>query len=618
MKKFFVAAVLATLVFGCKKESDRPPETAQASQLESKQMYLGQSLQHWTQLAKQAQTDEELAQALEALSLAIKDSDLTAVVAAADMIETIGVQGAPTAAALASRLDDPQPWVRMACMHALAAIGEPAVPNLLEVIRTQPGGAAIRSINVLCDIGPAAKAAVPTLRQALTEGPEAQRSWIEAALAKIEGADAAGGAAGTAVAGETVDLPPAPPMVADGRGWPQFLGPHRDNLCRETGLRTDWEQNPPTLLWKIGGLGTAYSSVAVTGGRILTMGDRETGGGEKAQFVLAFDLETQKELWATKIGPPHKDGPRSTPTVNGDLLYALGTDGDLVCLETATGAERWRKNLVHDFGGAVMSGWKFSESPLVDGQKLICTPGGAEAALVALDKETGNVIWKCAVPALGERGKDGAGYASVVAAEIDGVRQYVQLIGRGVVGVEAETGKFLWGFNGIANGTANIPTPVVRGPYVFTTTNYSTGSALLKIVKVGDTFHVQELYTLDAKQFENHHGGIVCVGDYVYGGHGNSRGEPVCVNVTTGKIAWRGEAPERGSASILYADGHVLFRYDRGLVALVEATPEAFRLKGTFQPLTGDGPAWARPVIVDGRLYLRHGNLLACYDMRVH
>ena len=262
-----------------------------------------------------------------------------------------------------------------------------------------------------------------------------------------------------------------------------------------------------------------------------------------------------------------------------------------------------------------MSGWKFSESALLDGPRLICTPGGAEATLVALDKKTGSVIWKCAVPALGEKGKDGAGYASAVVVEIDGVRQYIQLIGRGLVGVEAETGKFLWGYNGIANGTANIPNPVVCGQYVFTTTNYNTGSALLRISRVGDTFHVKELYTLTGRQFENHHGGIVFVGNHVYGGHGNSRGEPACVDVTTGKIVWRGKAPERGSAAVLYADDHLLFRYDRGLIALIEATPEAFRLKGTFQPVTGEGPAWAHPVILDGNLYLRHGDLLACYDV---
>lgn len=264
----------------------------------------------------------------------------------------------------------------------------------------------------------------------------------------------------------------------------------------------------------------------------------------------------------------------------------------------------------------MMSRWKFSESPLIDGPRLVCTPGGAEATLVALDKKTGAVIWKCSVPALGEKGNDGAGYASDVLAEIDGVRQYVQLIGRGLVAVEAESGRFLWGYNGIANRTANIPTPVVRGRYVFTTTNYNTGSALLRISRVGDTFHVKELYTLTGRQFENHHGGIVCVGSHVYGGHGNSRGEPACVDIATGKIMWRGKAPERGSAAVLYADGHLWFRYDRGLIALIEATPDAFRLKGTFQPVTGTGPAWAHPVILDGRLYLRHGDLLACYDVR--
>lgn len=616
MRRSCVVLMLAAVLVGCKEKWDQGAEVSEAPAAEAGAVFAGKPLEHWTKLAEEAQTEAERAPAIEALALAARDSDLTTVVTAADAIGAIGPKGAAAAEALASRLDDPQPWVRMACMHALAAIGEPAVSTLLETFQTQEGGASIRSVIVLGDIGPAAKAAAPALRKDLEEGPENRRSWVAGALAKIEGTAAGADAAGGAVPGEAFDLPSAAPMVADGRGWPQFLGPHRDNLCRETGLRTDWEQNPPTLSWKIEGVGTAYSSVAVTGGRVLTMGDRAGSDGEKAQFVLAYDVETQKELWATKVGPPHKDGPRGTPTVDGDLLYAIGTEGDLVCLETATGAERWRKSLPNDFGGAVMSRWKYSESPLVDGAKLICTPGGAEATLVAVDKKTGETIWKCAVPALGDKGKDGAGYASVVPAEIDGVRQYVQLIGRGVVGVEAETGKFLWGYNGMANGTANIPTPVVRGPYVFTTTNYNTGSALLKASRVDDTFHVGELYTLTARQFENHHGGIVCVGNYVYGGHGNSRGEPACVDVTTGKVVWRGKAPERGSASILYADGHVLFRYDRGLVALVEATPEAFRLKGTFQPVTGDGPAWARPVIADGKLYLRHGNVLACYDVR--
>lgn len=617
MKKLYVAMLLAAVIFGCKRQADQPQEAAKTSGSESTKGFLGKPLEHWTQLAEKGGTDEEVATTVDALILAIEEGDVTDVVAAADAIETIGTKGAKAAPALASKLDDPSPWVRMACMFALQAIGKPAVPSLLKVFQTGPGGSPVRAVSVLGNIGPDAKAAVPELRKALKDRPESLHSWIEGALAKIEGGNAQVGGAGGPQPGEKVVLPPEAPLTADGQDWPQFHGPNRDNLCRETGLNTDWNKKTPVLLWKLEGLGRGYSNVAITDGKIFTMGDRKGADGKEMQFVLAFDLQTRKELWAIQVGPPHKDGgPRSTPTVDGELLYAIGTEGDLVCLEAATGAERWRKSFPNDFDGQMMSGWKFSESALVDGSKVICTPGGAEATLVALNKKMGEVIWKCAVPALGEKGKDGAGYASTLIAEIDGVRQYIQLTGRGLVAAEAKTGRFLWGYNAIANGTANIPMPVIRGRYIFTTTDYNTGSALLEVSRVEDTFHVKEIYTLDGKEFENHHGGIVCIGNRVYGGHGNSRGEPVCVDVATGKILWRGEAPERGSAAVLYADGHLVFRYDRGLVALIEATPEAFRLKGTFQPITGDGPAWPHPVILDGKLYLRHGNLLACYDIR--
>jgi len=589
MRKLCIVLIIAIMLFGCKRQEDQQQAT---------------------------KADKKLAGKIDSLIADIVSGDITEVVAAADEIETIGPDAAKAAPALASKLDDPQPWVRMACMHALTAIGEPAVPSLLEVFKTGPGGSPVRAVSVLGSIGPEAEAAVAELKKALAEKPQSMHSWIESAMAKIEGGGTQQVEAGGLEPGEKVVLPAQSLQPGEQTDWPQFHGPKRDNLCRETGLNTDWTENPPELLWQISGLGMGYSSIAITDGKIFTMGDRKIPDGEERQFVLAFDLGTQKELWATHVGPPHKDGPRSTPTVDGELLYAIGTEGAVVCLETATGAERWRKSLTNDFGGKMMSGWKYSESPLVDGSKLICTPGGEAATLVALDKMTGEVIWKCAVPALGEKGKDGAGYASAVAAEIDGVRQYIQLIGRGLVGVKAETGDFLWGYNAIANDVANIPNPAVREQYIFTTTDYNTGSALLRISRVEDTFHVQELYTLSGREFENHHGGIVCVGNYVYGGHGNSRGEPVCIDVTTGKIMWRGKAPERGSAAVLYADGHLVFRYDRGLAALIEATPEKFRLKGTFQPVTGEGPAWTHPVIHNEKLYLRHGDLLACYDMR--
>ncbi|NLF69927.1 MAG: PQQ-binding-like beta-propeller repeat protein [Candidatus Anammoximicrobium sp.] len=403
---------------------------------------------------------------------------------------------------------------------------------------------------------------------------------------------------------------------AESVDWPQFHGPQRDAICTETGLLTDWPQEGPPLLWKLEGLGKGYSTVAIADGKLYTMGDRKSADGEHAQFALAYDLASRRELWAARVGPPHQDGPRCTPTVAANRVYVLGTSGDLLCLDAASGKTVWRKSLPDDFGGQMMSVWKFSESPLVDGDRLICTPGGPAATVVALHKDSGEILWKCAMPKIGERGKDGAGYASAVVANIGGVRQYVQMVGRGLIGVEAATGRFLWGYNRIANSVANIPSAVIRGDYVFTTTSYKTGSALLHLRREGDQFLAEEIYFLSPREFENHHGGVVLVGEHVYGGDGQNRGNPVCLEWTTGKIAWKERAPANGSAAVLYADGHLIFRYDRGLVALLEATPEAYRVKASFTPPTGSGPAWAHPVIHRGRLYLRHSDLLVCYDLR--
>ncbi|MHA1571527.1 MAG: PQQ-binding-like beta-propeller repeat protein [Alphaproteobacteria bacterium] len=397
--------------------------------------------------------------------------------------------------------------------------------------------------------------------------------------------------------------------------WPQFHGPGRDAMCSETGLMKSWPEGGPKLLWKIEGLGKGFSTVSIAGGKIFTMGDLERDGDE-SQYVIVYDLETRRELWATRVGPPHSDGPRCTPTVDGELLYAIGTSGDLACLETETGKVVWKKNFERDFDGRMMSGWKYSESPLVDGQKLVCTPGGRRSTMVALDKKTGDVIWRCAIPKLGDRGKDGAAYSSMVVSEACGVRQYVQIIGRGAVGVAAEDGKFLWGYNPVANGVANISSPVVRGDYAFVTTSYRTGSALLKLTRSGSGVKAEEVYFLGPTQFENHHGGVLLVGDYIYGGHLKSNGTPVCVELLTGKIVWKEKALARGSAAVLYADGHMIWRYESGPVFLVEATPEEFRIKGRLDPITGGGPAWPHPVIHDGKLYLRHRDVLGCYDVR--
>lgn len=396
--------------------------------------------------------------------------------------------------------------------------------------------------------------------------------------------------------------------------WPQWRGPNRDGVCTETGLLKQWPKEGPKLLWEISGLGPGYSSVSIAKGRLYTMGDRD-----KSQFVYAFDLNTRRELWTARVGASHDDGPRCIPTVDGDFVYAIGTSGDVVCVAAKDGKVVWTKNLLSDLGGASNPGWKFSESPLIDGDKLLCTPGGHKDVIAALNKKTGAVIWQCPMPDIGKKGKEEAGYASIVISQGAGVKQYVTLTNEGTVGVSAE-GKFLWGYNRVANNVANISTCVVEGDYVFTSSAYGTGSALLKLVPEAGGVKAQEVYWLDQKQFQSHHGGFVKVGDYIYGGHNHNKGEPTCIDMKTGKILWHeANQPGDGSGCVLYADGNLYFRYQNGLMALVEATPTKYNLKSTFMPPARPGAkkeAWAHPVISDGRLYLRHWDVLFCYDVK--
>jgi outer membrane protein assembly factor BamB len=407
---------------------------------------------------------------------------------------------------------------------------------------------------------------------------------------------------------------PAAPRPATGE-WPQWRGPARDAVSRETGLLSQWAPSGPPLAWKAQGLGRGFSSIAVASGRIYTMGDRDGG-----QQLVALSADG-KQLWASKIGPVWDDGyggPRGTPTVDADRVYAVGTEGDLVCLDAATGREQWRRSLPRDFGGRMMSSWKWSESPLVDGDRVVVTPGAQAAALVALDKRTGRDVWRTTVPELGPRGRDGAGYSSIVVSEAAGVRQYVQLMGRGLVGVRASDGRLLWSYNRVANETANIPTPIVKDDMVFASSGYQTGSVLLKLARQGDGVAAQEVYFLEGRTLQNHHGGLVLVGDHVYGGHGHNRGLPICAHLATGRIAWGGDIRNAGSgsAAVTYADGHLYFRYQNGLVLLVEASPAGYREKGSFTIPDVRDPSWAHPVVAGGRLYLREQDALFAYDVR--
>lgn len=410
--------------------------------------------------------------------------------------------------------------------------------------------------------------------------------------------------------------PFAPAYAED---WPQWRGPGRDGKSAETGLLQAWPAGGPPLLFKASGLGQGFSSLAVAGGKIYTMGDLGDG-----QYVLAFEERDGRQLWKTRIGPiwDHQPGgSRSTPTLDEGRLYVMSTEGEVVGLEADSGRELWRRKLAADYGGFVMlwegdTNWKFAESPLVDGERVIVTPGTSEAALVAFDKKTGKELWRASMPELGERGLDGAGYASAVVSEAGGVRQYVQLLGRGVVGVDADSGRFLWGYNRVANDVANITTPVVHADYVLASTGYGTGAALLEIDGADGAIEADEVYFLESDTFQNHHGGMVLHDGYVYSGTGHNMGFPISVELETGKVAWGPERNEgANSAAVTYADGHVYFRYQNGLMILVEATPEGYREKGSFMIPDVENPSWSHPVIANKRLYLREQDHLFCYDI---
>lgn len=390
--------------------------------------------------------------------------------------------------------------------------------------------------------------------------------------------------------------------ISSAADWPQFRGPNRDDISQETGLLKAWPKEGPRLVWRIKGIGHAYSSVSVVGDRIYTLGNVDN-----VSKMFALARASGKIIWSSEVGPSGGNL-GSTPTVDGDRVYALGQKGDLVCLHTGDGSRVWHRNLAKDFNGS-RGGWDYCESPLVDGDRVIVTPGGKQATMVALDKRTGETIWKCAIPVKSPE----AGYSSIVIAEVGGIKQYVQLLNGGVVGVSTE-GVPLWQYEKLGPNTANIPTPVVLNDRILAVAGYGKGGALLKLTASGNEVKAEEVYF--KHELTNKHGGVVVVGGYAYGDT-DDHGMPYCAEVKTGKIMWTRERQGngRGSASVTYADDRLYFHYDNGVVALVEASPAGYKETGSLQVET-DGSAWAHPVVVGGRLYLREGNSLYCFDVR--
>ena len=410
--------------------------------------------------------------------------------------------------------------------------------------------------------------------------------------------------------------------------WPQYRGPLRNDVSTETGLLKAWPTGGPQLLWTYSDSGIGYSGMSIAGDRLFTIGARA-----ESEYLIALDLKTVTdvtvtEACATKVGPlfdwkgnQWSAGPSSTPTVDGEYVFALGGMGDLICAKVTDGQKVWRKNLPCDLeaqvnpigGGPKNLGWGFTWSPLVDGDKLICTPGGPKGTVAALDKQTGEVLWRSTEVT------DQAGYTSPMAADIEGVRQYVVLTNQGLIGVEAKTGRVLWNHRRKpAYGTEVVNSPIIHGSFVYATVGAGQGCDLLRIHRDGETFRAEPVY--GNKNMANHHGNVALIGEHIFG---FSEGKGwICHAFATGETVWADKSKLR-AGSMTSADGRIYcVTEDNGTVALIEANTTGWTESSRFViPKTAttrkpSGRIWTPPVISGGRLFLRDQELIFCFDVK--
>ena len=388
------------------------------------------------------------------------------------------------------------------------------------------------------------------------------------------------------------------PASAD---WPQWRGVNRDGISTETGLLKEWPRTGPAVVWTAPDVGGGYGSVSVRGDRVYVQGLKN-----RQSVVTSLNRSDGKVVWTHALGVGGSNdrgsGPRGTPTTDGDRLYVLTESGDLACLRMADGTVVWQRNILKDFRGENPY-WLISESPLVDGNLVVVTPGGRGAGMVALDKMTGRTVWQSSEL------NDGAGYSSAIVANVQGVRTFMTLTSQAGVGVRATDGKLLWRVRNVANGTANIATPVYADDRVFYTSAYDTGGALLALRATGSDVKATEVYF--TRDMQNHHGGVVLVNGYLYG---YSDSILTCLEFATGKRMWRDRSVGKGAVS--YADGHLYILSEDNVVGLVEATPTGYHEKGRFGIKDQGWPSWAHPVIAGGRLFIRNQGLLTAYDIR--
>lgn len=408
--------------------------------------------------------------------------------------------------------------------------------------------------------------------------------------------------------------------------WPCFRGPNRDAICTETGLLKKWPEAGPILLWRSEQIGQGFYGVSVVGSLLYTFGERNG-----AEWLVAVDCANQgRVLWAYPIGPIRQAGaghagPRCTPAVYRDRVYALGINGDLVCVDTMSGQMEWRRNLVVEFGGNPGK-TGYSESPLVDGNWVLCTPGGSLATVLALWRLNGQKVWAAPIG-------DPASGASLVKVSIGEVQQYVQLTAAGLVGVRVRGGGLLWRWNQPASEPAGEPAraagapgakaaraatapksiaasaPVWFGQTIFAG-GQRAGSGVVWPLMHGEEFLTKEMYF--KTDFQLGHGGAVLWNESLYACADPNKLS--CLDYKTGQVRWQDETC--GKCSLLFADGMLYARDEAGPVSLVRATPEKFELRGRFTPpIRSRKQSWVHPVISGGKLYLREQNALFCYDV---
>lgn len=409
-----------------------------------------------------------------------------------------------------------------------------------------------------------------------------------------------------------------PASRAQAEDWPTFGGSDRTSVSSETNLLDQWGSDGPKLMWTATGAGRGYACPAVSNGRVYTLGDSLSTApeGDTDEYLSCFSAKNGKALWKTKTGPAWTEGKlqwqgsRGTPTVDGAHVYVLTPHGQLVCANTKNGTIVWQHNLKDDLGGAKHDGWGYSESPLVDGDKLLCTPGGPKATVVALNKSTGKVLWKCVRP-----DDVGAGHSSIVISHVGGQKVYVQNTGGGPMGI-AENGKLLWEYD-MPPPTAFIPTPVIQDDYVFSVAGYGLGGALLQqIPGANGEVTIKEIYG-PKTALGNKHGGVILVDGRLYAG-AEDQNIIYCADLLTGEVLWKKRGSGSNSTSVIAADGKLFVRFQNGTMALAKIDPQGYEEISSFTtPGSGesDQPSWAHPVIANGKLLLREGDAILCYQI---